>query len=172
MSMEFGNPATASILEGFTQQMRAIAEASQKRARLTASATASSGRVTVTVNADGIVIATKFSASIDELSYDEIARAVTTAAQSASAEVARKVEELMRPITEDRMKAPKLSELFEGFPDLEPEAPLDIPASLAAPNSRERLSQKAEPAAEFTNSVDFDDWRSDTGAADATDRGW
>lgn len=172
MVREHGEAEAASILEGFTRQMRAIAEATQQRAQLTASATASGGRVTVTVNADGIVIATRFSPDIDDLDYAEIAKAVTTAAQSAASEVAKKVRDLMRPLTEERMKMPRLSEMFDKMPDLQAQAPLEVPASLAPPNSRERLSWQADQGPEFTNSVDYEQWRSDGGAADATDKGW
>ncbi|MGX1806328.1 YbaB/EbfC family nucleoid-associated protein [Nocardia sp. NPDC055321] len=158
-------------MEEFSAQMRAIAEMSRKRAQLTAIGTASSGRVTITVNADMIVIATKFSSEIDELTHDEIAKAVTAASQNAATEMKRKAAELMAPLQDERAKMPKLSELFEGMPDLVDEAPLTLPASLAAPNSRERLAAEAEPAPEFDGALDYEDWQSGQSSG-ITDRRW
>lgn len=169
MVRERGEADAAGIVEGFSQQMRALAETTRKRALLTASGTAASGRVTVTVNADSIVIATKFSSDIDDLTFDEIAKAVTTAAQQAAAEVGRKTTELFQPLTDERARMPKLSELFEGMPDLE--MPPNPAAALSAPGSRERLEQEAEPAPEFTGAEDYDDWRSKQGTG-ITDRNW
>ncbi|MFE6862797.1 YbaB/EbfC family nucleoid-associated protein [Nocardia sp. NPDC057668] len=171
MVREHGEAEAASIVEEFAGQMRAIAEASHKRAQLTATGTASSGRVVVTVNADMIVIATRFSSAIDDLTSDEIAKAVTTAAQNAAAEMGRKAADLMKPLTDQRARMPKLSDLFEGMPDLITEAPLTTPASLAAPNSRERLAATAEPAPEFDGALDYEAWQS-TKSGGATDREW
>ncbi|MFI6870191.1 YbaB/EbfC family nucleoid-associated protein [Nocardia sp. NPDC050406] len=168
---EHGEAKAAAIFEEFTQQMRAVAEASKRRARLTASGTASRGRVTVTVNADGVVIATRFSSDIEELTYDEIAKAVTAAAQQATAEVARLAAEVMRPVNDQRSRMPKLSELIEGLPDVEAHAPPIPAAPLSAPNSRERLEQQNEPEVVFTDSQDYEEWRS-TGSTGATDRSW
>ncbi|WP_157555880.1 YbaB/EbfC family DNA-binding protein [Nocardia acidivorans] len=170
MARERGEAEAASILEGFSRQMREIAEASRKRTQLTASAT--SGRVTVTVNADCIVIATKFAADIDEIGYDEIAKSVTIAAQRASADMRRQTEELLRPLSDRRAKMPRLSELFEGMPDLESQAPVIEPASLAPPLAKERLAQKAEPAPEFTDAVDYEDWHSTRDNSGPTSSGW
>ncbi|MEV6771260.1 YbaB/EbfC family nucleoid-associated protein [Nocardia sp. NPDC051030] len=172
MTRERGEAAAASILEGFTQQMREIAEVSRKRTQLTASASAASGRITVTVNADHIVIATRFSTDIGDLTYDEIAKAVTSASQKASAEVAFRTKELLKPISDKRARMPRLSELFEGMPDVQAEAPTLPPASLAAPNSRERLAQQATPAPEFTDALDYDDWRTSGNSGGATSREW
>ncbi|MGV9409179.1 YbaB/EbfC family nucleoid-associated protein [Nocardia sp. NPDC003693] len=171
MVREHGEAEAASIVEGFAEQMRAIAEASRKRAQLTATGTASSGRVTITVNADMIVIATRFSSDIEDLTHDEIAKAVTTASQNAAAEMGRKTTELMQPLTDQRAKMPKLSDLFEGMPDIVTEAPLMPAASLSAPNSRERLEAEAEPAPEFDGAVDYEDWQS-TKSGGITDRQW
>lgn len=160
----------ASILEGFQEQMRAIAEASRRRAQLTASASASGGRVTVTVNADGIVIATRLSADAGTMTLDEIAAAVTAAAQKAAADVALQSKELLQPLREERARLPKLSELFDGMPDLQAQAPLIPPASLAPPKSR-RVTESVEAGPEFRNSVEYDQWRSDNQGG-ATKAGW
>ncbi|WP_084534937.1 YbaB/EbfC family nucleoid-associated protein [Nocardia yamanashiensis] len=160
----------ASILEGFQEQMRAIAEASRKRAQLTASASAANGRITVTVNADGIVIATRLSADADSLTLDEIAAAVTSAAQKAAADVGRQAQELLRPLRDERSRMPKLSELFDGMPDLQTQAPVIPPASLAPPKSR-RVTESVELGPEFRNAVDYDKWRRDNEGG-ATNPGW
>ncbi|AYF79452.1 YbaB/EbfC family DNA-binding protein [Nocardia yunnanensis] len=153
--------------------MREIAEASQQRAQLMASGTAASGRVTVTVNADGIVIATRFSPDVAELTPEELAKAVTSAAQQAAQDVAKQSRELLQPLRDRRATMPKLSELIEGMPDLQRHAPLDPPAaSLAPPNSRERLARFTEPAPQFSNAVDYDDWDSGRRNQGATDSSW
>lgn len=172
MVRERGEFAKAAILEGLTQQMREIAEASRQRTQLVASASAAGGRVTVTVNADGVVIATRFGSDIEELSYEEIAKAVTSAAQQAAEQVKRQGQELLRPLRDKRAAMPKLSELFEGLPDLEATAPTVEPASLAPPKSRERLARLTEPAPGFSNAVDYEDWSSEQNDRGATSSGW
>ncbi|WP_157574075.1 YbaB/EbfC family nucleoid-associated protein [Nocardia jejuensis] len=162
MVREHGDAEAASIIDEFAGQMRAIAETTRKRALLTGQGIAADGRVTVTVNSDSAVIATRFSDDIDDLGYDEIAQAVTEAAQKAIAEVTRKAQELMRPLSDKRGKMPKLSELFEGMPDLETTAP--PAASMAAPGSRERRELEAEPAPEYTEAVDYEEWDSRHGS--------
>ncbi|MFE3188734.1 YbaB/EbfC family nucleoid-associated protein [Nocardia sp. NPDC059240] len=171
MSRDEGESTAASILEGFTAQMREIAEASQRRVQLTASGTAARGRVTVTVNADGVVISTRFAADIGELTYQEIAAAVTAAAQQATEEVQRQSRELLQPLRDRRAKMPRLSELIEGMPELATRAPIP-PASLAPPQARERLAQYTEPAPRFSNAVDYDEWSSDQANRGATDSSW
>ncbi|MVU78974.1 YbaB/EbfC family DNA-binding protein [Nocardia sp. ET3-3] len=172
MTGQNGEVAKAAILEEFTSQMRDIAEASRKRTQLVASATAAGGRVQVTVNADGVVIATRFSSDIDELTFDEIAKAVTTAAQNAATEVSKQGRELLQPLRDRRARMPRLSELIEGMPDLETKAPLVEPASLAPPKSRERLSQLREPAPEYGNAVGYEAWSEGQENRGATDSGW
>ncbi|MEU6580750.1 YbaB/EbfC family nucleoid-associated protein [Nocardia sp. NPDC046763] len=172
MTRQNGEVAKAAILEDFTTQMREIAEASRKRTQLVASASAASGRVQVTVNADGVVIATRFSSDIGELTYEEIAKAVTTAAQNAATDVARQGRELLQPLRDRRARMPRLSELIEGMPDIESQAPTIEPASLAPPRSRERLSQLGEPAPDFGNAVGYEAWTEDQEKRGATDSGW
>ncbi|MBO0854441.1 MAG: YbaB/EbfC family DNA-binding protein, partial [Nocardia sp.] len=92
----------------------------------------------VSVNADGVVVETKFGAGIEDLSYSEIARAVTDAAQQASKNLANKSAELMAPLRERRAKLPKLSDLIEDMPDLSIAGVVE--PSLAPPNSPDRES--------------------------------
>ncbi|NKX88717.1 YbaB/EbfC family nucleoid-associated protein [Nocardia coubleae] len=143
MTNEHAKAQMEDILETVQQQLRAIGQVQQDRAKLVASATVRK-RVTVTVNADYKVIETKFASDIDDLTYTEIAKAVTEAAQQAAAEVARKTRELMAPVQTERARLPKLTELVEGIGDFT--IPQPVEASLEPPNSpeRERLSSNEE----------------------------
>jgi len=106
------------------------------------------GRVTVSVNADGVLIDVKFGRGVEELEYADLSRAILKAAQDATADVARQTQELMAPIQEERARLPKLSDLVEGMPDLSslmpsaeraPQSKPDAPDRLAAaPKSRTR----------------------------------
>ena len=73
------------MMEAFAEQMSGIAEIQRNRSRLTATVTACDKRITVTVNADGILIGTKFADDIKDLTYEEIATAMTQSVQAASA---------------------------------------------------------------------------------------
>ncbi|MEC3955054.1 YbaB/EbfC family nucleoid-associated protein [Nocardia sp. CDC153] len=141
MSNEYQKDDLAAILDGFADEMRTIVELQRQRAALTASATVRGKRVTVTVNADGTVIETRFGSGIEELDYPEIAKAVTEAAKQAAAEVARQSREIMAPVSQNRHRLPKLADIIPGMPDLSealaiPDAPV---VSTAPPKSPERL---------------------------------
>lgn len=117
-------------------QLRAIVEIQRARADLVGTGSALRNRVTVTVNADGTVIETKFGAGIEDLSYSEIARAVTEAAQKAAKDLADRHRTLVEPLESRRARMPKLADLIEDMPDLNlPEA---SKPSLAPPYSRDR----------------------------------
>ncbi|MDO3647293.1 YbaB/EbfC family nucleoid-associated protein [Nocardia mangyaensis] len=147
MANEHAKAQMADILETVQEQMRAIAQVQQDRAKIVASATVRK-RVTVTVNADYKVIETKFTPDIDDLTYTEIAKAVTEAAQQAATEVARKTQEMMAPLQQERARLPKITELvddMEGFA-----IPQPVEASLAPPNSPEREPGSAPEREENT----------------------
>ncbi|MFI5776861.1 YbaB/EbfC family nucleoid-associated protein [Nocardia sp. NPDC051570] len=126
----------ADLLDTVNAHIHSIAEAQQQRVELTATASAGEGRVRITVNADGVVIETRFADDIDELDYDEIAEAVTDATQEAAAEVARRAEELIAPIRRTRSRLPSLSEMVEGLPDLKARVPESQRASFDSPAAR------------------------------------
>ncbi|MEU0507353.1 YbaB/EbfC family nucleoid-associated protein [Nocardia sp. NPDC005998] len=128
----------ADLLDTINLHIRSIAEVQQQRVELTATATAGEGKVRITVNADGVVIETRFADDIDELDYDEIADAVTDATQEAAAEVARKAEELIAPIRKTRSRLPSLSSMVEGLPDLRTKTPELQRASFDSPAQREQ----------------------------------
>ncbi|MGY1898838.1 YbaB/EbfC family nucleoid-associated protein [Nocardia gipuzkoensis] len=108
----------ATMLEGLGEQFRGIAELQKQRSLLTATVTACDKRIEVTVNADGVLIATRFADDVLDLSLEEIAENITAAVQAAAAEVAGRGRELMAPLLERRNALPKLSEIVEGAPDL------------------------------------------------------
>ncbi|MFC9966149.1 YbaB/EbfC family nucleoid-associated protein [Nocardia ignorata] len=156
----------ADILEGVQEQMRTIARLQQERATLTASATVRR-HVTVTVNADNVVIETKFGPDVEDLSYAEIAKAVTDAAKQASAEMARKTSELLEPLNTQRARMPKLSDLVEGMPEIKVPEPVKAPTS--PPNSPTRPAEDDKPM-EFSGTVDVDLGRDRGGSV--TDSSW
>lgn len=151
MRNEHARAEMESVLEEVQQQFKLIAQIQQDRAQLTASATVRK-RVTVTVNADGTLIETKFGPDIADLNYGEIARAVTEAAQQAAAEVARKAGALMTPLQEKRARLPKITDLIEGMADIVPPVPEAPPVSLEPPD-RHALQRADEDSApmEFNN---------------------
>lgn len=137
MANEFLKTELASMVDEFQVQMRVLVEYQQKRAQLIATGTALQRRVTVVVNADGVVIETRFDPDLG-LELHELAAAVTEAAQAAATELARKTAELTKPIQERRDRMPKLSDLIEEVPDFTEHVPEFIAASTAAPNAPER----------------------------------
>ncbi|CAM4113430.1 YbaB/EbfC family nucleoid-associated protein [Nocardia ninae] len=84
-----------------------LVELQEQRARLFATASAEGRRVTVAVNADGVLIDLQFSGAIADLGYEEIAEAIVAASRAAVAAVARKVADLYAPTVEnDRPRFP------------------------------------------------------------------
>ncbi|MBF6211567.1 YbaB/EbfC family nucleoid-associated protein [Nocardia puris] len=163
------------VLDEVQQQLRMIARVQQERARLTATAETRNRRVAVTVNADGLVIETKFGAEIGDLSYPEIARAVTEAAQQAAAEVARLGGELMAPLQDRRARLPKLSDLIEGMPDLSAEMPTPPSVPTTPPEGAQRPTAAARDEDEpvemrFTDVEEVDHGRGK--AHGVTDSSW
>jgi len=146
MANEFAKARLAELKSDFNDQVALIADLQRRRTQLTATGTARGKRVTVTVNADGTVIETKFTANVADLSYSELARAMTEAAQQAAAEVARKRTELMQPLTEARARLPKWSDIVESMPDVTSRMPKAPEVSLAPPDSPERRAADDNPA--------------------------
>ncbi len=80
-----------------------------QRVRPTASGSAGDNRVTVVVDANGVVIETIFSDDIDNLDYSEIAAAFTRAHQNAMIEL-RKFAERVVPAPESLVADPAFDE--------------------------------------------------------------
>jgi hypothetical protein len=136
---------TLSALVGEVErQMAVLAELQQRRAQLVAAAQAAEGRVTVTVNADGVTIDTRFSAYVDELTYDDIAVAVTEATQAAIARVKQKADDLVQPFLGMRERLPTLSDIVAGMPDLRAHIPMPPRASLTPPGDQHLSDVPAE----------------------------
>ncbi|WP_280266761.1 YbaB/EbfC family nucleoid-associated protein [Nocardia wallacei] len=169
MSNEHAKRELAELLTAFDDQVQTIADIHERRARLTATGTARRKKIMVTVNADGVVIETRFASDIGDLDYPEIARGVTEAAQQAAAEMTRKTSELMQPLQAQRARLPKLSDLIEGLPDLTQRMPVAPPVSTAPPDSPERRSGTADSDMQFT---DVDEIDFDSGSKGITDSGW
>jgi len=117
-----------TMLDGLGEQMRGIAEIQLKRSKLTATASTCEDRITVTVNADGLLIRTEFADDIGDLTFDEIAEGMTEAVQKAAREADARGQELMAPLRERKSKLPKLSDIIEGAPDLGARMPVAPPA--------------------------------------------
>ncbi|MFI9506315.1 YbaB/EbfC family nucleoid-associated protein [Nocardia sp. NPDC052566] len=143
MTNERAKADMATMLEGLQEQLSGLAQIQQRRAMLTGSAVACDKRISVTVNADGVLVETRFADDIGDLTFDEIASAMTSAVQEAAADVARQNHELMAPLLERKSKLPPLSSLVEGAPDLDAVIPVAPPASLAPPGSPERVEKQA-----------------------------
>ncbi|MGW4244223.1 YbaB/EbfC family nucleoid-associated protein [Nocardia sp. NPDC004722] len=156
MANEFLKAELASMVDEFQAQVEILNDIQQKRAQLMATGYALQKRVTVVVNADGIVIETRFDDDLEGHTLQELSKAVTEAAQAASTELARKSTELTAPIQERRGRMPRMSDLIEGLPDLTAQMPERIPASIAPPNAPER-QQHSQPVMTFTDVEDLDD---------------
>ncbi|MFI9506309.1 YbaB/EbfC family nucleoid-associated protein [Nocardia sp. NPDC052566] len=118
MANEAAKSDLADLIDTVQAHVRSLASAHEQRAQLTASATACDKRIRVTVNADGVLIDTTFADDIADLTYDEIAAAMTEAAQSAAAKVKAEAEQLFQPLQKQRSRLPSLSEMVPGLPDL------------------------------------------------------
>ncbi|MFI5780703.1 YbaB/EbfC family nucleoid-associated protein [Nocardia sp. NPDC051570] len=129
--------SSARTPEDVEEQQREIAALESRRKLLTATALACDKRIKVTVNADGLLIETKFSADIGDLSYAEVAEALPIAVRAAAREVTRKGRALMWPLLERDTEIPVMAKDV-GITGPGASVPLtmmpsDIPASLREP---------------------------------------
>ncbi|MET8876630.1 YbaB/EbfC family nucleoid-associated protein [Nocardia sp. NPDC004604] len=123
------------LMDAVRAGMQVIAEAQEKRAKLTAVASEAGSRVTVTVNADGIVVETQFASDIDELGYNEIAVAVTKAAQRAAADVRAQSDSLMAAASQGFGGIPESDDMAADLPDFVKLIPIVPEASPTSPAS-------------------------------------
>ena len=128
----------ATVLGELQEQMRATAEVHRRRADLTATASRHDGRVTVTVDADGVLLDVAFSDTVDDLSDAAIARAVTAATQQAAREVADRMRDMVQPLVNRREHWPALSDLLPGAMDYTPNVPGECRAPTQPPNGQRR----------------------------------
>ncbi|MQY24998.1 YbaB/EbfC family nucleoid-associated protein [Nocardia aurantia] len=133
-----------------------ITHAQEQRAQLTAAAHAAGRRVTITVNADGVVIKTEFSDSIDDLTYSEIAAAVTAATQDAAAQVRQQAQRLMADLQREQARMPSMSEFFPMMPDIRSMIPTPPEVPTSPPGSPDRVADASGNAVRFTEVEEYE----------------
>ncbi|MFC9892445.1 YbaB/EbfC family nucleoid-associated protein [Nocardia sp. NPDC127579] len=156
----------AGVMEEFRSRIREIADMQKQRVKLTATASTRDRQISVTVNANGVVIQTKFGSGIDEYSYEDIAKAITRLTQQAAEDVFGQSQQVMAPLAEERARLPKLSDVIPGMPDLQSEIPLEPEVSVAPPGDAEREDTELV----FTDVENLDD-KPETGKG-VTDSVW
>jgi DNA-binding protein YbaB len=118
MANEAAKDQLAALSESFQAGLRSLHQMQQRRAQLSAAASAAAGQVTVTVDADGIPTNIEFSSEIESLSYAEMADAVVRAARDAAADVRRQAAGVVATLQQEDPSLPKLSDFLPGAPDL------------------------------------------------------
>ncbi|MGY2060869.1 hypothetical protein ACW9HQ_38885 [Nocardia gipuzkoensis] len=135
--VESNGGSAAGTPDAAEERAREIAALESRRKLLTATAMACENRITVTVNADGVLIETKFSADIGDLSYAEVAEALPIAVRVAAREVTRKSRALTWPLLERDTEIPIIAGdvgvAGPGAAVALTMTPQDIPASLREP---------------------------------------
>lgn len=121
------------VLNGVREQLNQIAEIQRQRVELTATATACDGRVEVMVNADGLLIETTFADDAFDSTTKELAEAVTAAVQEAARKVARRADELMAPLIDQRNSLPALADVVAGVPNISDLIPIPPPTPTTPP---------------------------------------
>ncbi|WP_227998987.1 YbaB/EbfC family nucleoid-associated protein [Nocardia australiensis] len=177
MTNDAARERLTDLMESVQAGIASIAQAQQEHAKLTATASAAGKRVTVVVNADGVVIQTRFGSGIGDLTYEEIARAVTTAAQDAAIQMKRKTTAIIDGLRKDQSRLPRLSEFIPGMPDVQDSFPTPPEASTAPPAARTKVAvadaDEIDGAMEFTDVVPVDHVQLGANAdSDVTESGW
>ncbi|RBO88930.1 YbaB/EbfC family nucleoid-associated protein [Nocardia puris] len=170
MAERMAKAQLADLMDTVRSGLDSIVRAQREQARLTATAYAGGRRVRVTVNANGEVIETRFAPDVGELTHDEVAAAVTAAAQDAAAQVRGRTREIMDSLHAQHARMPKLSDFVPGIPDVQDMVPTppDVPTS--PPGAADRAADIA-PGPEFHDVEQWDHTRppADTGVHES---GW
>lgn len=145
MTHRYTDNDVADLVRGLQADMAKIGRAHRERGQLTGTATSRDKRVTVTVNVSGALVDITFAESVGDLTYGKLAKLITSTAQEAAAEVARKSEELLAPLRAERARRPKLHELIDGLPDFTSGIPEPPPVPTTPPLSQERQDDDDEP---------------------------
>lgn len=161
----------ADLMDSVRSGVREIARVQRERARLTATGHGAGRRVEVTVDADGAVIETRLAPEADELSRQELAAAVTAAAQDAAAQVRRRSRELMAALEPQHARMPKLSEFVPGMPDVQDLVPQPPEPPTTPPRERDSATGR-DRAPAFTEVVPWEHGTRARGGADVHDPGW
>ncbi|MYR07551.1 hypothetical protein GTV32_15120 [Gordonia sp. SID5947] len=144
-----------SLLGSLNSLVGEITDARQKVAALTATATDLDGRVTVSVNARGIVTETLIDEDVfTQVTPQRLGAAITGAAQKAAAEVNTAAAEVWRPINERRNALPRASEALDGLPRFD-ELSADPPVPPMTPPPHNAPAVDDEPY--FENVEDRED---------------
>lgn len=169
---DFNRGDVEGLLDQVQSQLQMIGQLQQKRANLIGRGSVRSGRVSVAVNADGVVIDVKFGRNVEDLEYSELARAVTDASRRAVEDVTQQAKQLMAPLEKDRARLPKLSDLLPGMPDLSSAMPSQERAPMTKPDDPSRVlnDESDSPPMKFDN-VEVVDGNA-AGKRGVTDSGW
>ncbi|WP_216898355.1 YbaB/EbfC family nucleoid-associated protein [Nocardia alni] len=143
MANEAAESFLSDLMQTVQDSVREMAQAQQQWALITATGSAAGKRVTVVVNAEGVVIETRFTSDADQMSLTELARGVTAAAQEAAAAARQKVSELMAPAQANSAAVPKVSDFFPDLPDVGELFPKPVQALTSPPDSLERNPDRA-----------------------------
>ncbi|WP_433209286.1 YbaB/EbfC family nucleoid-associated protein [Nocardia sp. CA-107356] len=160
-------------MESMRAGVESIARAQEKRALLTATGYAAGKRVAVVVNADNVVIQTRFTDDIGDLTYAELAAAITAAGQAAAVQIQRLTNAMVEEMRAQTARLPKLSEFVPGLPDLREILPARPEVSTAPPSARTTPSaEDADPPMVFTDVMPWDHTRSPGGQSGVSESGW
>ncbi|MGF6887941.1 DNA-binding protein YbaB [Nocardia sp. GAS34] len=168
------NEAMAARLAELKETMQAsiasIQQAQQQWATFTATATAARKRVTVVVNAEGVVIKTRFTDDIADLTPSELANAVTAAAQEAALTMQRRTREMIDGLREEQRRLPKMSEFLPDMPDLTSMIPARPTVSTRPPGARP--AEETSTAMPFTDVVSWEDGTRSPSGPNVAEQGW
>jgi DNA-binding protein YbaB len=164
----------AELLEMMRSGMQTVERTQRQWAQLTASASAEEDRVTVTVNADGVIIDLRFAPEADELTLDELAQAVVSATQDAARQVKQDGERVRTGMRErlwaEQAALPRMPEIVAKMPEVLARLPKPPEVSTARPGTeqrraaadaaRDRVFPHAQPMADPRpdNGVDEPGW--------------
>ncbi|MEU0503975.1 YbaB/EbfC family nucleoid-associated protein [Nocardia sp. NPDC005998] len=161
------------LMEMMRMGVESIARAQEKQALLTATGYAAGKRVAVVVNANNVVIQTRFTDDVSDLSYAELAAAITTAGQDAAAQIQRRTSEMVDEMRAQTARLPKLSEFVPGLPDLREMLPARPEVSSAPPSARRSAeATDADPPMVFTDVTPWDHARSPQRQSGVSESGW
>jgi DNA-binding protein YbaB len=106
------------LLQSVHDYAQEVERAREQRDRLLVTADTAGNRVSVTVDAEGFVVDVRFADDANELTLDEIAAAVRTAARDAAVTAKQEAAEIMRAVP---MPPGMLgfSEILPGLPDFD-----------------------------------------------------
>jgi DNA-binding protein YbaB len=106
------------VLALVQEQMQGLSVMQERRAALTATATAAEGTVEITVDAQRTVTKTVVDETyLDEFEFADLAGYITTAAREAAQEIDRQSAALLAPLTQRREEISSLSALVTDAPD-------------------------------------------------------